>query len=167
MLGLEALCLLLWVGFLARQRIAPAPLIPLDVIRDPIVRMATACNALGWGSVMTLNIYLPVYLQIVHDVAPANAGLSLVMFMTTVNLSALVGSALTARVEHYKRPGIASMCLCLLAAFALAWRTRDMGMIEFQIITGLIGLGFGAVAPITTVAPVSYTHLTLPTIYSV
>lgn len=151
-LGLALACLLLWLGFVARQRTAPAPLIPLDVVRDPIVRMATAANALGWGSVMTLNIYLPVYLQLVHHVAPANAGLALMVFMTTVNLSALIGSALTARVEHYKRPGIISMCVCLAATVVLAWRTRDMGLMEFQVITGLIGLGFGAVAPITTVA---------------
>ena len=152
MIALVIGCLALWLGFVARQRTAPAPLIPLDVVRDPIVRMATAANALGWGSVMTLNISLPVYLQLVHHVSPANAGLALMVFMTTVNISALVGSALTARVEHYKRPGIISMCVCLAATIALAWRTRDMSLMEFQVITGLIGLGFGAVAPITTVA---------------
>jgi MFS family permease len=152
LLGLAALSACLWVGFVARMLSAAVPLIPLMVIRNKIVRMATIANGLGWGGVMALNIYLPMYLQSVHRVAPAQSGLALMLFMTTVNIAALVGSVLTGRLEHYKRPAVAGMCLCLVATLVLAYRATAMGLIEFQVLTALIGLGFGPAAPITTVA---------------
>ena len=141
-----------WAAFGFRIMTARAPLIPLVVVRNPIVRMATAANAFGWGGVMALNIYLPMYLQSVHGVSPAGSGLALMLFMTMVNAAALGGSLLTGRVEHYKRPAVASMALCLAATLVLAMRADKMDLIEFQIVTALIGAGFGPVAPITTVA---------------
>ena len=143
---------LLWCGFVWRLKTAPEPLVPLNLLSNPIVRWANLSNAIGWASVFGLNIYLPMFLQSVHGLSPASAGLRLVGLMVAVNGSALVSAQITARISHYKYPPMASLTLCIGASLYLALHAGSIGMVEFEIVMVLIGAGFGPVAPMTTVA---------------
>lgn len=151
-LGAAALSLTLWCLFVRRIRTTPEPLIPLGVLKNPIVRMATLTNAVGWAAIIGLNIYLPLYLQSVLGLSPASAGLHLMVLMVTVNSSALVGAQIAARVTHYKRFPMATMSVCILAMLYLTWRLDKVGTWEFEILLAIIGIGFGPIAPISTVA---------------
>ncbi|HUZ67432.1 MAG TPA: MFS transporter [Beijerinckiaceae bacterium] len=152
MLGLVGGSLLLWAAFVARLLRAPEPLIPLRVLRDPIVRAATASNACGWGAMVALNIYLPIYLQIVGGRSPVESGLSLMIVMVTMNMSALTGAQLAARISRYKLFPMAGLLLAASATFILAIRAQTIGPFGFEVLVGLIGLGFGPAAPVTSVA---------------
>ena len=151
-MGLALASGLLWWGFVWRLKTAPEPLVPLNLLSNPIVRWANLSNAIGWASVIGLNIYLPMFLQSVHGLSPASAGLRLVGLMVAVNGSALVSAQITARITHYKYPPMASLTLCIGACLYLALHAGSIGMVEFEIVMVLIGAGFGPVAPMTTVA---------------
>ena len=60
-------------------------------------------NAFGWGSIVGLNVLLPIYLQRVMGLSPTNAGLSLMVFMVALNISAGLAGQVLGRVRHYKR----------------------------------------------------------------
>src|SRR5262245_54994130 len=62
-LGLFAIALVVGLGFVWRLLSAPEPLIPIAVLRNPSVRCAVAAHSFGWGSIVGLNIFLPMYLQ--------------------------------------------------------------------------------------------------------
>ena len=81
---------------------APEPLIPVAILRNPIVRCAITANAFGWGSIVGLNVFLPMYLQGVMGLSPTQAGLSLVVLMLALNTSAGVAGQVLGRVRHYK-----------------------------------------------------------------
>jgi hypothetical protein len=49
--------------FVLRLMTAPEPLIPISILRNPVVRWAIVANACGWGSIIGLNVLLPMYLQ--------------------------------------------------------------------------------------------------------
>src|SRR5258708_7460995 len=68
-------CFALIVGalFVLRLITAPEPLIPISVLRDPVVRCAVVANACGWGSIVGLNIFLPSYLQTIIGLSPTDA----------------------------------------------------------------------------------------------
>ena len=151
-IGLSLLSALFWIGFILRLRTAPEPLIPLGILRNPVVLRANLANALGWASVIGLNIYLPMYLQAVHGLSPSEADLHLVGLMSMVNFSALISAQIAARITHYKYPPLASLTLCICACLYLALHTDTITMVEFELVVGLIGFGFGPVAPVTTVA---------------
>ena len=151
-IGLSMLSAVLWVGFIVRLISAPEPLIPIGILRNPIVLRANIANAIGWASVIGLNIYLPMYLQAVHGLSPSSSGIYLVMLMTTVNASALVSAQITARIRHYKYPPLISLAFCIGGCLWLALHTETISMFEFEIVLALIGIGFGPVAPVTTVA---------------
>ena len=63
----------------------PEPLVPLNILRNRIVLCANLSNGIGWASVMSLNIYLPMFLQAVHGLSPTVSGLHLASLMMTVN----------------------------------------------------------------------------------
>lgn len=141
-----------WIAFVWRLVNAPEPLIPLGMLRNQIVRTSTIANATGWGAVIGLNVYLPLYLQSIHAMSPAQSGLYMMVLMVTVNSSALLGAHIAARVEHYKRFPMFTLVVSILAILYLAWRVDVLTPLEFEIVLAIMGIGFGPVAPVTTVA---------------
>src|SRR6185295_8798062 len=75
-LALCAVALVMAAFFVTRLVTAPEPLIPIAILTDPVVRCAIAANSFGWGSIIGLNIILPIYLQSVMGLSPTSAGLS-------------------------------------------------------------------------------------------
>ena len=150
-LGAATISLAFWFAFIRHLQTSSDPLIPLGVLRNPVVRLSTTTNAIGWAAIISLNIYLPLYLQSVLGMSPATAGLHLMVLMVTVNSSALVGAQIAARVVHYKTYPIITMVVCILALVYLTWRLDQVGTWELEILLAIIGIGFGPIAPITTV----------------
>ncbi len=150
--GIAVLSFVLWIAFFARLAKAPEPLIPIALLRNPIVRTSTIANACGWSAIIGLNIYLPLYLQAVLGMSPTASGLFLMVVMVTVNSSALGGAWVAARVEHYKLYPTITLLICIAAMSWMAYRVDSMSVWEFEIALAIAGLGFGPVAPVTTVA---------------
>lgn len=144
--------LLLGTGFILRLLTAPEPLIPIAVLADPAARLAMIAHCFGWGSLIGLNIFLPMYLQSSLGWSPTDSGLSLIILMATLNTSAGLSSQLIGRVKHYKALPTAFLLIGIGAMFALAYSAGAMTTVKFEIILFLIGIGFGPTAPLTQVA---------------
>jgi EmrB/QacA subfamily drug resistance transporter len=138
--------------FVLRLITAREPLIPIAILRDPVVRCAVIANAFGWGSVVGLNIFLPSYLQTVAGLSPTDAGLSLMVIMVTLNISAGLAGQVLGRVTHYKTLPTAGLVLAIAAVMALGWRAGSLDLWGFEILLILIGVGFGPLPALTQVA---------------
>ncbi|HEY7244035.1 MAG TPA: MFS transporter [Xanthobacteraceae bacterium] len=138
--------------FVARLLTAPEPLIPISILRNPIVRWAIVGNACGWGSIIGLNVLLPIYLQTVMALSPTQAGLSLVAFLVAMNTSAGLAGQVLGRVRHYKRLPIVMLLLAIAAVILLGWYADRMTPLTFELLVILIGAGFGPVPSLTAVA---------------
>ena len=86
--------LVLGAGFVLRLRTAIQPLIPIAVLADPAALLAIAAHSFGWGAIISLNVFLPMYLQSALGWSPTAAGLSLVILMVTLNSTAGLSSQL-------------------------------------------------------------------------
>ena len=150
-MALLACALLLGVAFVMRLLSAAEPLIPIAVLADPTARLAVMAHCFGWGSLLGLNIFLPMYLQSALGWSPTDAGLSLIVLMATLNMSAGFSSQLIGRVKHYKALPTAFLVVGIGAVLALAYSTSAMTAGKFEIIMFLIGIGFGPTAPLTQV----------------
>jgi EmrB/QacA subfamily drug resistance transporter len=151
-LALFAVALIMGALFVLRLLTAPEPLIPIAILRNPIVRCAMAANAFGWGSIIGLNVFLPMYLQGVMGLSPTNAGLSLVVLMVALNTSAGLAGQVLGRVRHYKRLPMLGLLISIAAVTALAWRADSMTLLSFELTLILIGAGFGPIPSLTAVA---------------
>jgi hypothetical protein len=144
--------LILGAGFVLRLRTAIEPLIPIAILADPAARLAIAAHSFGWGSIISLNVFLPIYLQSSLGWSPSAAGLSLVILMVTLNSTAGLSSQALGRVRRYKLLPLFFLCIGVGAVVALALTAERMTSLRFEIILLLIGFGFGPTAPLTQVA---------------
>jgi MFS family permease len=151
-IALLGCALILGAGFVARLRTAPEPLIPIAILADPAARLAIAAHSFGWGAIVSLNVFLPMYLQSALGWSPTSSGLSLVILMVTLNISAGISSQLLGRVPRYKILPLCFLVIGVGAVVVLAFSAGAMTSMKFEIILFLIGIGFGPTAPLTQVA---------------
>lgn len=137
--------------FVWRLMTAPEPLIPLTLLKNPTARLTVAINTCGWGAIIGLNIFLPMYLQTVMGLSATSAGLSLMMLMFTLNAGAGLGAVVIGRVRHYKTLPTIGLVLTIASVLTLAWHADTMTPLLFQALLFLIGIGFGPIAPLSTV----------------
>ena len=151
-LALFAVALVVGIGFIVRLRTAPEPLIPLSILGDREARLAVIANAFGWGPIVGLHIFLPMYLQNAIGMAPAAAGLSVLMLAVTLNISAGVTGTILPRLEHYKTIPIVGLLLAIVSILFLAWQAESLALWQFEVLLFLIGCGFGCMPPLAATA---------------
>jgi sugar phosphate permease len=151
-LALFAVALIMGFFFVLRLLTAPEPLIPVAILKNPIVCCAIVANAFGWGSIIGLNVFLPMYLQGVMGLSPSQAGLSLVVFGVALNTSAGLAGQVLGRVRHYKLLPMSALLLSIAAITSLAWHANAMTALSFEFTLILIGAGFGPLPSLTSVA---------------
>src|SRR5262249_48081376 len=151
-LALFATALAMGALFVLRLLSAPEPLIPIAILKNPIVRCAITANACGWGAIMGLNVFLPMYLQGVVGLSPTQAGLSLMALMLSLNTCAGLAGQVLGRVRHYKRLPMAALSLGIAATLIMAWQAAEMTPFWFEVTLMLIGAGFGPLPSLTAVS---------------
>ena len=149
---LIVLALGIGASFVWRLLTAPEPLIPLSVLREPIVRWAALANSLGWAGIVGLNIFLPMYLQSVYGLSPTTAGLSLMVLMMTLNANAGLCGQLLGRVKHYKLLPTCLFVVALASVIMLAVWADRMTALTLQVLLFLLGAGFGPMPSMATVS---------------
>jgi MFS family permease len=80
--------------------------------------------------------------------APAAAGLSVLMLAVALNISAGVTGTILPRRKHYKRIPTAGLALAIVMTMVLAWRAPSVSLWEFEVLLFLIGIGFGCMPPL-------------------
>jgi len=151
-LGLIGGALMLGTAFVVRLLTAVEPLIPVAILADPAARLTIAAHSFGWGSIVALNVFLPLYLQSILGWSATASGLSLMILMVTLNASAGLSGQLLGRVRRYKMLPLCCLLVGVGAVAALAFSADAMTSRQLEIILFLIGLGFGPTAPLTQVA---------------
>jgi EmrB/QacA subfamily drug resistance transporter len=150
-IGLFAAALIVAGSFVLRLATAPEPLIPLSMLRDPVARCGIAANGLGWGAIMGLNVFLPMFLQSVLGLSASAAGLALMVFMVAVNLSAAVAGQTVGRQRRYKIMPMIGLGLAIVAVLIMAIEVKDLTTLRFELLLSLVGIGFGPIPPLAGV----------------
>ena len=107
---------------------------------------------LAGGSIVGLNIFLPMYLQSVIGLSPTEAGLSLMVLMVSLNTSAGLAGQVLGRVARYKLLPMAMLVIAVGSVAMLALWAERMTIWWFEALLFLIGAGFGPTPSLTTVA---------------
>ena len=143
---LFAIALGVGAAFVLRLATAPEPLIPIAILVNPIVRWTVVANAFGWGSIVGLNIFLPMYLQSVIGLSPTQAGLSLMVLMVSLNTSAGLAGQVLGRVARYKLLPMAMLVVAVGSVAMLALWAERMTIWSFEALLFLIGVRADALA---------------------
>ena len=151
-LGRFGVSAVLWVLFLWRIRRAVEPLIPIDMLANPIMASATMSACFSMGTYIALTIFMPVYFEEARGMSAANSGLALIPFMAGTVVGATMAGQSMGRITHYKRLPVVGLCVATLCSLVLAFYSEQLSLINLEALVTIISIGLGTVLPTTTVA---------------
>ncbi len=79
---------------LRRERVAPAPLLPMALLAQPVIWRANGLAACHGASLTALVAFLPIYLRVAHGLSASQMGLMLL----PISIGIGVGSIITGRL---------------------------------------------------------------------
>jgi MFS family permease len=150
-LGLTAVSLVFWVLFGLRIRHCEEPILPIEVLKNPVVATATASNFFSMAVNLGLGVYIPLYLQVVRHLDPSSAGASLVPLMVSMVCGAAFSGWMTTRLRHYKRVALIGVTTAALALFWLAAWASTLPYLGLEAFFMVIGAGVGTSFPLVIV----------------
>jgi EmrB/QacA subfamily drug resistance transporter len=148
------ICLLpvfgVWLGIHLQH--ASEPLLPMSVLRNPIVLAATGAVFFAMAAFIGTSVYLPVYFEGILRLAPSEAGFGLIPLMMGTVLGAAVSGKLSAQITHYRRIAVTGIALAIISTLNLGIQTGRVPFVVVAMIVAIAGAGVGTLFPIATVS---------------
>ncbi len=135
-----------------QQRRTPAPLLPGHLLAEPAFRAIIAISFLNSAGMFGGIFLLPLLLQWVFHASAALAGLEIVPFLFTTTVGAFVGGQLTRHIGRTQPIMAAGLAIGATGFVPMALWSTSFGVVLPLAISGLFGLGIGAVMPTSLVA---------------
>jgi MFS family permease len=150
--GLLAGAVILAGAFVARERRAADPVVPLALLRTRTVAIVSAGLFLTTAALFAVNVFVPLFLQATTGATPTRAGLLLVPMMLGIVLSTNLAGRAIARTGRYKAFPIAGLGVMTVALVLLAVVAGHPSQATTAVALVVFGLGFGVVGQVLTVA---------------
>lgn len=130
-------------ALLVVERRAAEPVIPLNVLQHPIVRIALPTVFTTGIGMFGSTMLLPIFFQSVMELNPTTSGSLLTPLMVTVAVGSTISGALLSKTGKYKLLAL-SGCTLMAAGTALIGAltpTHDLPLIMGSMVVSGIGLG--------------------------
>ena len=165
-LGLMAASLAGIVAFVAAERRAAEPILPLELFGNRNFTIASGVGLIVGISLFGSVTYLPIYLQVVKGETPTASGLQLMPMMLGMLITSVISGRIISRWGRYKLFPIAGTAVMTLglALVALLSVEGSVWLTSFDAL--LLGLGMGMVMQVLVLAvqnSVDYRHLGVAT----
>jgi MFS family permease len=135
-------------GLVARTRRIEEPIVPLSVIGNRVVALASAALFLVVATMFSITVFVPLFLQTTTGASPTQAGLLLIPMMVGITLSTNVAGRRIQRTGRYKVFPLAGLAMIAAALFALSALVEHPSQITTGVALTLFGLGFGMVGQV-------------------
>jgi EmrB/QacA subfamily drug resistance transporter len=135
-----------------RARRAADPIVPLSLIGNRPVALASAALFLVTATMFSITVFVPLFLQTATGASPTQAGLLLIPMMAGITLSTNVAGRLIERTGRYKVFPLAGLGMISAALLSLAALVEHPSRTSTGIALTLFGLGFGMVGQVLIIA---------------
>ena len=140
------------IALVARERRAPDPIVPLDLLRMRPVAVSSVALFLTTAALFSITVFVPLYLQTTTHATPTQAGLLLVPVMLGTTVSTTVAGIAISKTERYKRYPIIGLALMTVALAGLAIMALHPSRAAVAIGLTVFGVGFGMVGQVLIAA---------------
>jgi EmrB/QacA subfamily drug resistance transporter len=147
----------LWLAFSWRLTSAGEPFLPLEILKNQVVRWGTAANTCALGAQTGLIIFLPLYFELVHGLSASNSGLALIPIVLLTTPGSISSGRAMMYLTHYKRAPMISTSFGVLAMAAMAWEPA-MSLGWAIVLQGVVGFAVGSIFPVGTVSIQNAVH---------
>jgi EmrB/QacA subfamily drug resistance transporter len=142
----------LYVLFILTERSVAEPILPLNLFRNQVFSVASLLSLLQLMVLVSLVIYLPLFLQGVLGESATNSG----EVITPLTVSTVVGSLIAATImatrKRYQMITIIGAFIMTIGVFLLTRMTAATSLLEAAIYMVIVGLGLGSFFSILTLA---------------
>lgn len=142
-LGLYAVSAIALIAFVAAERRAVEPVLPLALWRNPIFAFSNVASAAVAMGMFGAIYFIPVFLQGVAGASATNSGALLIPMSVSMIAMSIVNGQVVSRTGRYKLPllaGLAVMAVGFWLLTAMDRATTDGEVVRNMVIVGL-GLG--------------------------
>jgi EmrB/QacA subfamily drug resistance transporter len=150
--GLAAAAAALAGAFVARERSAPEPLLPLRLFREPVFVVVSAALFLTMLAFFAVIVFMPIFLQVVEGASATESGLLLLPMLLGATISTALSGRAISRTGRYKAFPVAGLGLMSAGLLALSRIGTGTSAATAGVLLAVFGVGFGLVTQVLTVA---------------
>jgi EmrB/QacA subfamily drug resistance transporter len=149
-LGVAAVALL--IGFVARERRAAEPIMPLRLFRDPVFDVVSATMFLTLLAFFAVVVFMPIYFQAVTGASATESGLLLLPMLLAGLATTAVAGQIISRTGRYKVFPVTGLALMTAGLLLLSQIGAGTGRATASLVLVVFGVGFGMVTQVLTIA---------------
>jgi MFS family permease len=151
-IGLAIAGIGLLVAFIAVERRAAEPIIPLSLFRNSIFSVTSGIGFIVGAGMFGAIVYLPQYEQIVKGYNPTTSGLLLLPLTAGLLITSIGSGRLITRYGRYKIFPIIGTALMTVALVLLSTLGTATSQLLVSVFIVLLGLGLGMVMQVIVLA---------------
>jgi predicted MFS family arabinose efflux permease len=143
-LGAFAIAAAMFAAFARVELRAREPILPFDVLRNPIVAASVACMALVGMAMFGTITYVPLFVQGVIGTSAASSGVVLTPLMLGAVTTSIITGQVVSRTGHYRWNAVLGP-LVLTLGMILLWR-MDVNTTSREAARNMViaGIGIGS-----------------------
>ncbi|MFI1921985.1 MFS transporter [Streptomyces sp. NPDC020377] len=151
-LGLGAGAAAATVLFLAVERAAAEPLIPLRLFRDAVFNVTALVGLVIGVALFGAASYLPTFLQMVDGATATESGLLMLPMMGGIVGASVLSGQLITHTGRYKIYPVLGSALAALGMWLLSRLEVDTPRLQYSLWMAVLGAGIGLVMPVLVLA---------------
>lgn len=161
-----ALAILSIAGFIYEERQAAEPIIPLALFRERTFVLSSLIGFIVGMALFGSVTFLPLYLQVVKNSTPSEAGMQLLPLMGGLLVTSIIGGQIISKIGRYRYFPIIGTFIACIGMFLLASIDNATPLHTMYLYMGLLGAGLGMVMQVLVLAvqnSVAYKHMGVAT----
>jgi EmrB/QacA subfamily drug resistance transporter len=149
-IGLFVLGPLLLVGFAIREKMAPEPILPLDLFRMQIFTVSNTISFVSGIAMFGALAFLPQYLQLVHGVSATESGLLLLPLLIGLLVMSISSGRYISATGRYRWFPLAGTILVTTGLILLTRLGAHTSLAIFSLYVLVFGAGLGLFMQVLT-----------------
>jgi EmrB/QacA subfamily drug resistance transporter len=151
-LGMAAAVAIGLVAFVAVERRAVNPVLPLHLFGDRTFALSTIVGLSVGFALFGSVAYLPMFLQVAQGATPTGSGLQMTPMMCGTLAASIFSGQMISRTGRYKLFPVLGTSLVLVALLLLSRMTVDISLPSLVLRLLLLGIGLGLVMQVLVLA---------------
>lgn len=136
------------LGFIAVERRAKEPILPMEFFRHKNYVLAIGISLLFGGAFLGMILYLTQFNQQVFGASPTESGLMILPLVLGLMVSSIGSGQLIARTGRYKKLAFSGVVTGTIAVCFLSTLTPESSYTYEAVLMVFLGLGFGVMMPV-------------------
>lgn len=151
-LGLGAGAVAATVLFLAVERRAAEPLVPLRLFKDSVFNVTGIVGLVIGAALFAAGTYLPTFLQMVDGASATESGLLMLPMTAGIVGASVVAGQLISRTGRYRTYLVLGTALTAVGMWLLSRLEADTPRLHCTLWMAVLGAGLGMVMPVLVLA---------------